>query len=458
MARPKGGKDKRKGASKRGPSARTPEARPEAVEPSSTLEGKLQEISLSNRQLKRKVFDLYTIFEISRNFSAVLDYKTLLDSFIFTCLGQMGVLRGALFLKDHAEAREFGLAKAKGSGALPSPGNAFQDDTRLVRYLTRLNRPVFVSDLSDELITDQEVAVLRHFRGGMIVPLIYKTRLAGIFLLADKIAERAFTQDEIEFVSTLGNQISVAIENARLYEAEKAAYEQLWSAQQQLVQAERLAALGEMSAKIAHEVNNPLGIVKNYLLLMKRSGAEGEKVNAYVEIVSQEIDRIARIVEELRRFHRPSRVEFSAVEIRETLESTLGLAWRQLSGSGIELDRKLCPDDLYVKGNAEHLRQVFLNLILNARAAMDGGGRLTVVLERRDQHVFIRFSDTGPGIPEEIVPRIFEPFFTTKGEQGSGLGLTICYGIIKSHRGSITFNNEVGGGCFDIMLPLIAEP
>lgn len=83
---------------------------------------------------------------------------------------------------------------------------------------------------------------------------------------------------------------------------------------------------------------------------------------------------------------------------------------------------------------------------------------MTVVLERRDPHVFIRFSDTGPGIPEEIVPRIFEPFFTTKVEQGSGLGLTICHGIIKSHRGSITFNNEVGGGCFDILLPLIHKP
>lgn len=434
--------------------ARTPARTPE---PAKTPDSRIDELSRANRQLKRKIFDLYTIFEISRNFSAVLDYKTLLDSFIFTCLGQVGVLRGALFLRATVDAREFRLAKAKGSGVMPPPDSAFKVDTRLIRYLTRLNRPVFIADLSPELTTAPEAAVLRYFEGGMMVPLIYKTHLAGLFLLADKIAEKTFTQDEIEFISSLGNQISVAIENARLYEAEKAANVQLWAAQEQLMQAERLATLGEMSAKIAHEVNNPLGIIKNYLLLLKRQGGDTAKVQDYVEIVSQEIDRIARIVNELRRFHRPSRVEFTVVDVRAVLESTLVLSWRQLIGSGIELVRRFPHDPLPVKGNADHLRQVFLNLVLNARAAMEKGGRLTVELVRQDKQAVIRFSDTGPGIPDEIVPRIFEPFFTTKGDDGSGLGLSICQGIIKSHKGSITFKNVPGGGCFEIILPLAAK-
>jgi C4-dicarboxylate-specific signal transduction histidine kinase len=428
------------------------------AEPPRTLEARLDELSRANRRLKRKIFDLYTIFEISRNFNAVLDYKTLLDSFIFTCLGQVGVLRGALFLKDGMDAREFRLARAKGSGTLPGPDDSFQDDTRLIGYLSRLNRPVYIADLLQDLTTEREMAVLNHFQGGMVVPLIYKTRLAGLFFLADKIAESAFTQDEIEFISALGNQISVAIENARLYEAEKSANEQLWEAQQQLVQAERLAALGEMSAKVAHEVNNPLGIIKNYLLLMKRSRADSALAQKYADIVSQEIDRIALIVEELHKFRRPSRAEFSTVDIRDVLESTLGLAARQLSGSGIEVERRTTEERLFVTGNADLLRQVFLNLILNAQSAMDRGGRLMVVLERRDQQVFIRFHDTGPGVPGDIVPRLFEPFFTTKGEHGSGLGLSICDGIIKSHKGSITFNSDEGGGCFDLLLPLTEKP
>jgi len=454
------GKVKRSAAPPRPPRRPVAKANPAPAHPAEAprdVEARLDELSRANRQLKRKIFDLYTIFEISRNFSAVLDYKTLLDSFIFTCLGQVGVMRGALFLKESVDSREFRLAKVKGSGVMPPPECGFPEDTRLVHYLSRLNRPVFIADLSKDLISDREETVCGYFEGGMIVPLIYKTNLAGLFLLDEKIAGGTLTQDEIEFISSLGNQISVAIENARLYEGEKAANEQLWAAQQQLVQAERLATLGEMSAKIAHEVNNPLGIIKNYLLLLKRAAADPQKSHEYVEIVSQEIDRIARIVDELRKFHRPSGVEFTFLDVREVLEAILALTSRQLQASGIEVVRHIPHDQLTVNGNSDHLRQVFLNLILNARAAMEKGGRLTVELQRQDTRVLIRFVDTGPGIDEEIVPKIFEPFFTTKGESGSGLGLSICQGIIKSHKGSITFRNASPGGCFEIVLPLVVK-
>jgi signal transduction histidine kinase len=457
MARARDGKGKGKPAAGRTRSPRRPAANTNPADTALGVEARLDELSRANRHLKRKIFDLYTIFEISRNFSAVLDYKTLLESFIFTCLGQVGVMRGALFLKEGVNAREYRLAKAKGSGTMPSPESSFPESSRLVSYLNRLNRPILITDLSQELITDREAAIFGYFEGGMIVPLIYKTHLAGLFLLADKMDGGTFTQDEIEFISSLGNQISVAIENARLYEGEKAANEQLWAAQQQLVQAERLATLGEMSAKIAHEVNNPLGIIKNYLLLLKRSAADPTRANEYVTIVSEEIDRIARIVDELRRFHRPFGVEHSVVDVLEVLDATLSLTSRQLNVSGIEVVRRFGEEEFLVKGNSDHLRQVFLNLILNARAAMEKGGRLTVEVIQKEHQIQLRFQDTGPGVPEEIIPKIFEPFFTTKGEQGSGLGLSICQGIIKSHKGSITFRNASPGGCFEIVLPLVVR-
>ncbi len=417
----------------------------------------LDELGAANRQMKRKIFDLYTIFEISRNFSAVLDYKTLLDSFIFTCLGQVGVLRGAIFLKDRIDAHRFVLAEAKGSDPMPASDSAFEDDSQLIRYLTRLNRPVFTYDVSDNMTTDEEAKILGYFRGGVIAPLIYKTRLAGIFLLGEKMSGHAFNPDEVEFISALGNQISVAIENARLYEAEKSANEQLWSAQQQLVQAERMAALGEMSAKIAHEVNNPLGIMKNYMLLLKRADGNAELIEEYVNIVNQEIDRIAVIVEDLRQFQRPNRAAFSAVNLREALDSTLDLVARQLTAAGIDLERQHDRTDMWIKGDADHLRQVFLNIILNASEAMVDGGALTVELRRHDHRAVIEIHDTGPGIPDDIVPMIFEPFFSTKGDDGSGLGLSVCEGIMKSHKGSIDYRNTDTGGCFDIHLPLIEK-
>lgn len=419
------------------------------------LEEKLLLLSQTNRQLKRKIFDLYTIFEISRNFNAVLDYKTLLDSFIFTCLGQVGALKGAVYLKRSISASAFQLEKAKGSGTLPDPGSYFEADTKLTGYLTRLNRPVLIDDLTDEIAGATEMQLLRQFAGGVIVPLIYQTRLAGLFLISDKVSRREFSADEMEFLSALGNQISVAIENARLYEAERAANEQLWEAQRQLVRSERMAALGEMSAKIAHEVNNPLGIIKNYLLLLSRAGAENTQVTDYATIVSQEIDRIAGIVRELREFQRPFRSEMEPVNVRAVLETTFTLVERQFQAAHIEIVRDLAEGDPIVKGSADSLKQVFLNLMINARAAMHDGGRLTVRSARVGNELHLGFLDTGGGIKEEIIPLIFEPFFTTKGESGSGLGLSICQGIIKSHKGSITFRNVGAGGCFDITLPLI---
>ncbi len=435
---------------------KAPPPSPPLKEPES-LEEKVEYLTATNRQLKRKVFDLYTIFEISRNFNAVLDYQLLLETFIFTCLGQVGLLKGAIFLKNDINAHEFYLVKAKGSGGMPSDGQYFSDDSKLAEYLTRLNRPVLVDDLTSDIASADEKAILDNFDQGVVVPLIHQTHLAGLFMLADKISGREFTSDDMEFLSALGNQIAVAIENARLYEAESTAMQQLRAAQQQLVQSERLAALGEVSAKIAHEVNNPLGIIKNYVLLLKRIGSESDKIVEYSDIVGQEIDRIAGIVRQLRDFQRPVMMERGPIDIRVALEEILTLLERQLQTTNITIDRQFGDERFIVDGNADSLKQVFLNLIINSRAAMEAGGELTICLKREEQKVHLRFCDTGTGISPEIIPRIFDPFFTTKGEAGTGMGLSVCYGIIKSLQGTITYKNLEPGGCFSITLPLLDD-
>lgn len=420
------------------------------------LEEKIDQLSATNRQLKRKIFDLYTIFEISRNFNAVLNYQSLLDTFILTCLGQVGALKGAIFLRHSSQDNMFCIVKYKGSGNFPGPNLCFPSDSRLAEYLTGLNRPVPTSELMTDVSTDYEKVILKDFLPGIIVPLIYQTRLTGIFAMSEKMSGQAFQLDDLEFLSILSNQIAVAIENARLYEGERNATRQLQAAQQQLVQSEKLAALGEMSAKIAHEVNNPLGIIKNYLLLLQRSLDKNETAMDQVTIVSEEIDRIARIVKQLLKFHRPGDITFNRINVCELLDSVLILWEPQLNQNKIQVTRNWpnpCPP---INGSSESLRQVFLNMIINARDAMvdDGGGELNLELEESDTDLLIRFRDTGPGIPAELIPKIFEPFFTTKQEgQGTGLGLSVCYGIIKSHKGSISFKNAESGGCFEICLP-----
>ncbi len=419
---------------------------------------KVTSLTATNRQLKRKIFDLYTIFEISRNFNAVLDYHTLLDSFILTSLAQVTASKAAIFLEPSANAGVFVIAKHKGSGRFPTPKLVFRSDSDLVKHLAKLNRPVQVEEIIQSHATDDERRILEDFIPGLLVPLVSQSRLSGIFAIAEKISDRDFQMDDVEFMSILGNQISVAIENARLYESEQLTARQLRATQEQLVQSERLAALGDMSAKVAHEINNPLGIIKNYLLLIRRNANGDEQIDDYVDVVGDEIDRMARIVSELLDFHRPGGEIFTRLDLCEIIEDVLRLMERKIASSNIELIRGFGLQPIYISGAADNLKQVFINLVINSCDAMPQGGRLSLNLYDEADTVRLEVCDTGTGIPPEIIPRIFEPFFTTKDPgRGTGLGLSVCYGIIKKHHGTITYRNIDTGGCFEIVLPKVKD-
>lgn len=421
------------------------------------LQEKITSLTEANRQLKRKIFDLYTIFEISRNFNAVLNYHQLLDTFIYTSLAQVAASKAAVYLAESRRDGEYALAKHKGSGEFPSDDIHFQARSTLVDYLTRLNRPALTADLLGDIANEQEKTILKLFHPGLVVPLIYQSRLMGLLLITEKMSGREFTMDDIEFLSILGNKISVAIENTRLYEAEKLASQQLRAAQEQLVHSERLAALGEMSAKVAHEINNPLGIIKNYLLLVRKATGDTKEAKEYTEILSQEIERIARIVKELLDFHRPKGLDFQPTDVARILSDVLVLMERQFESKRIRVEKRFVPDCPKVLASPESLKQVFLNIIINASDVMSKGGTFEVSVRCEGKKLLLSFSDSGPGIPPEIIPRIFEPFFTTKAPgKGTGLGLSVCYGIIKQHDGSIRYRNTDNGGCFEVELPTIS--
>ncbi|MEA2030752.1 MAG: ATP-binding protein [candidate division Zixibacteria bacterium] len=420
------------------------------------LTEKISQLTKSNRQLKRKIFDLYTVFEISRNFNSVLNYQNLLDSFILTSLAQVSASKAAIFLRESAHSNHFIMAKGKGFGHFPDSDKFFDSKSELAVYLAKLNRPVVTSDLINNIAGDKEIEILTDFDPGLVIPMIFQYRLIGILLVSEKFSVGDFSQDDEEFLSILANQISVAIENARLYESEKEATNQLRAAQQQLINTERLAALGEMSARVAHEINNPLGIIKNYLLLLQRTIGRNVEAGGYIDIVSQEINRIVKIVRELLESHRPAKDDFEHVNAVSIIEEVLELMGQQFKKLNIELIRKFPEDCPLFKGSPENIKQVFLNIIINACDAMPNGGKLEIELKLNSDNLNIQFSDTGTGISVETIPHIFEPFFTTKQPgEGTGLGLSVCYGIIKRHKGSISYRNTKNGGCFEIKLPLV---
>lgn len=422
------------------------------------VEERTIELTEVNRQLKRRIFDLYTIFELSRNFNAVLNYETLLDSFILTSLGQMGAAKGGLYLPVETEKKKFHLARIKGAPPFPKKEIFLDPEGELGKYITDYNRPVYIGSIENKLPGVDKLKFGTYFKDGLMVPMIFQTKLRGLLIISGKESGQPFRDEDIEFLSILANQTAVSIENARLYESEKEALEKLQKIQRLLLQTERLAVLGELSAKVAHEVNNPLGIINNYLQLLTRAVAEKGKGNEYINVIRQEIDRISTIVKQLLNMARPLHIKFTRLDLKKTIREVIALTSQQLKTSNIKLTfhvKKPVPE---IVAWADGLKQVFMNLINNARDAMPNGGEILIKASSKAHTVRIIFEDTGPGIREENIPHIFEAFFTTREDStGTGLGLSVCFGIIKNHNGIIDFCNTEKGGCFRIELPIEQE-
>jgi len=420
-----------------------------------SLSFQLSQMSDTNRRLRRKIFDLYTIFEISRHLSSMLDTKSLVDAILLTCLGQMGVESAIIFLTDE-KAGHLGRPQSKGVGTQDLKDVKIAYDDSLVEVLLKAGKPLTAVELQKYLGDGRVLADrFKDFDVKVAAPLLMKTKLLGILFLPAKISGASYYENDLEFLSLLMNQLSVALENAHLYERERQVNEELQRTQKLLIETEKMAALGKLSASIAHEVNNPLGIITNYLKIMSIKQVEPEAHAQYVRILNEEVQRIAGIVRQLLDFYRPHQEEISDVNLDKVIEECLALFANQLTHSSIEV-QTLIDDNLpVIRGSAEKLKQVFLNLLMNAKDAMPGGGIVTIELRVRRPDIEIDVSDNGHGVEPEIMSKIFEPFFTTKKTEGTGLGLPVCYGIIQWHQGAISvFNNSSGGATFHITLPI----
>jgi len=233
----------------------------------------------------------------------------------------------------------------------------------------------------------------------------------------------------------------------------------LEEAQTQLVQSEKLAGIGQLAAGIAHELNNPLtGIVGFSQLLLGDQTVKGQH-RKDIETIHTQAQRSRVIIRNLLQFSRRERVEGKPVSIEPILRSVIDLTRYEFAEAKLTIVTQFAKSLPAVKAEANQLQQVFLNIVTNARQALEekrGVGRLTIEVGRRGKRVFIRFIDNGPGIPEEIRNKIFDPFFTTKSPgKGTGLGLSICHGILQQHHGSISVDSRAGeGATFRIELPV----
>ena len=228
--------------------------------------------------------------------------------------------------------------------------------------------------------------------------------------------------------------------------------DQIIEIEEQLRRADRLSALGELSAGMAHEIRNPLGSIRGTAEILRDGVAPDDPKQEFAEILVREVDRLNRVLEDFLRFARPDPVEVGRFVLQHVIGDVLDLTRQQAVRNNVDVAAEL-GDEIEIPGQGEQVKQAFLNLVLNALQAMPNGGALEVSLRVLPQEVQVLFSDSGPGIAPEDRERIFNPFVTTR-DSGTGLGLAITQRIIQGHGGRIMLDSRPGeGACFTVCLP-----
>lgn len=228
-----------------------------------------------------------------------------------------------------------------------------------------------------------------------------------------------------------------------------------------LAQSEKMAAIGQLVAEIAHEINNPLDYITNYLYLLSEALPPDFQHINYLKRIEAGIDNLAALTRDMLEFSRPQIDDFRLLDLHRVINDAFEFSGRYLSERGVEVIRFFERSAARVMGSERMLQQVFLNIIINSIDAMPEGGTITVSTSCSGSHIVVELSDTGIGIPEENLPRIFEPFFTTKKsseKRGTGLGLTICYNIMHQHQGRIRISSAKGKGTtVSLSFPLVSD-
>ena len=293
-------------------------------------------------------------------------------------------------------------------------------------------------------------------RGFLCVPIRSRGRLLGTLSLGRQ-TDKVFDDQEVALVEATADQIGVALDNARLYSESVRQLEELRRTQAQLVHAEKLSAVGELASGVAHEINNPLTTILGQAHLLLEREDVTPAIKHRITIIADEASRAARIVQNMLLFARHYPPERRPCALAEQVQRVLELKEYQLRHDDVEVRAEFedCP---VVWADENQIQQVILNLVHNAHQAMTRVDErvLTVRVRPRGTIVALEVLDTGPGIPEDALPRLFHPFFTTKPPgEGSGLGLSVSYGIVAEHKGTLRADNRTDrrGAIFTVELP-----
>jgi two-component system sensor histidine kinase HydH len=427
--------------------------------------------SVVARYLVRERYELRVrMDDLRRELMNVIDVREMIRRILASLEESRRVTHASIYLLDQ-EGAGYDLAGHVG----PKPVDRMDVATRRAFFDRLRSSPVLIEQLERELreieaataesapnkeveTLDAIARTLEEIKVSVAVPILGgggDDIVLGVLGLRDERMRDAFGLDDLDLFRALAAQAAITIENSRVYERMK--------------ERDRLAALGEMAAGLAHEIRNPLGAIKGAAqLLVGRDGmpVKGEDAGEFISIIIEEVNRLNKVVSQFLDYARPYKGEPAEIDVNEVVRKTTQILEAHEHLQKVKLDVRLSADLPRVRGDAEQLRQVFLNLGLNAVEAMPEGGTLTITTARRrtqrrgekpTSFVEVRFHDTGKGIAREHIKNLFIPFFTTK-EKGTGLGLPISQRIISQHGGAIDVRSEPGKGtAFTVYLPTADE-
>ncbi|RCK81660.1 MAG: sensor histidine kinase [Candidatus Ozemobacter sibiricus] len=262
------------------------------------------------------------------------------------------------------------------------------------------------------------------------------------------------------YLEVLGMPIRIRPDQVAMFQVVFRDITQRKRMEEALLQAEKINALGILTAGIAHEINNPLTGISNAIQILQRGNVARKRQDELFALVLDHIERIVRIVKDLRTFSQPHESTPALFSANEAVAEMVSLARYQVGRAKIDLETRPSPEPLFLFGDRHQFQQVILNLVVNAIQAIKETGKVTVSLQRQGGNVLITVEDTGMGIPANQMTRIFDPFFTTKRDwKGTGLGLAVAYRIVQLFKGTLTVQSTVGvGSRFMVTLPLHPPP
>lgn len=451
-----------------------------------------------------KVQRISTLYDVARALMSTVKMERLLSIMLYALIspGGLNFSRAILFLtseddggliarmamgpRDRREARRIGRLPRGllGDGATGAAGEEIRsllwsdignlkipmsDVSCFVARAVKEKRPVRTESGCG---APEDAGDAAHSRGGFCgshpasfaaVPLVVKGEARGAIYVDNLFQGRPITEEDIQLLTTFASNACLAMENASLYESLEGALDTVRTTQDQLMQSEKLMALGEMAARIAHEIKNPLTAIGGFArrIASPKPGGGTPPVERYARIILKEVERLERIINETLYFSREMVPTFRIANLNSEIREALSMFREELEEARISTLVDLFPDLPVISVDPDQLRQVLWNLVSNAIQAMGGSGTLTVATRpafpEEGAGVVFQVSDTGGGISHDVVHNIFNPFFTTKAK-GTGLGLPIVHAIVEKHGGTIHLDNREGVGVtFSVFLPLFPK-